>query len=154
MSEGYDEEYEVEIDEEEEPSNLRKAARRGSKAARENELLRKKLAFYEAGIPMNDPKMKYFINGYDGEISAEAIKMAALEAGFIGEPAPSQQESSVNQEVFSAQQRVMDASRGAAIVNNSEANAMAMLEQAMEEGGVEAMLDMAQQFGMQIGEVE
>jgi hypothetical protein len=31
---------------------------------------------------------------------------------------------------------------------------MAMLEQAMEEGGVEAMLDMAQQFGMQIGEVE
>jgi hypothetical protein len=156
MSTGYDEEYEVEIDsEEEEPSNLRKAARRGSKATRENELLKKKLAFYEAGIPMNDPKMKYFINGYDGEISADAIRMAALEAGFIGEPATQpEQNSSSNQEVFSAQQRVMDASRGAVITSNSEESAMAMLEQAMEEGGVEAMLEMAQQFGMQIGEVE
>jgi hypothetical protein len=104
---------------------------------------------------MNDPKMKYFVNGYDGEISVDAIRSAALEAGFIGEPVQQiEQESSANQEVFSAQQRVTNASRGAVITNNSEESAMALLEQAMEEGGVEAMLDMAQQFGMQIGEVE
>jgi hypothetical protein len=51
MSTGYDEEYEVDIDsEEEEPSNLRKAARRGSKAARENELLRKNWLFMRLGF--------------------------------------------------------------------------------------------------------
>ena len=155
MSTSYDEEYEVEIDEDEEqePSNLRKAARRGSKASKENEMLRRKLAFYEAGIPMNDPKIKYFINGYDGEISSDSIRAAALEAGFIGSQKPEEVNAN-NQEVFSAQQRVVEASRGANAHQNSEASAMALLEQAMEEGGVEAMLDMAQQFGMQIGEVE
>lgn len=43
----------------------------------------KKLAFVEAGIPLNSPMAKYFIKGYDGELTPEAIREAAMEAQLI-----------------------------------------------------------------------
>lgn len=43
----------------------------------------KKLAFMEAGVPLDSPMAKYFIKGYDGELSSEAIREAALEAQLI-----------------------------------------------------------------------
>ena len=43
----------------------------------------KKLTFMEAGINASDPKFKYFLKGYDGEFSAEAIRQAAEEAQLI-----------------------------------------------------------------------
>jgi hypothetical protein len=43
----------------------------------------RKMAFMEAGINASDPKFKYFVKGYDGELSAEAIQQAALEAQLI-----------------------------------------------------------------------
>jgi hypothetical protein len=90
--------------------------------------------------------MNYFIKGYDGEMSAEAIRQAALEAGFIA----SQQ--SVNDSAVTAnaaaQQRVMSASSGVSFEGLSEDAALAQLEAAMEEGGIEAMLDVARQFGI------
>jgi hypothetical protein len=43
----------------------------------------KKLTFMEAGIDTSDPKFKYFLKGYDGELNPEAIREAALEAQLI-----------------------------------------------------------------------
>lgn len=43
----------------------------------------RRLAFVEAGIKLDDPKAKYFVNGYDGEIDPDAIRQAAIEAGFL-----------------------------------------------------------------------
>jgi len=43
----------------------------------------KKLTFMEAGINVSDPKFKYFVKGYDGEYSADAIRQAAEEAQLI-----------------------------------------------------------------------
>lgn len=156
MSDNYiEDDFDQDLDNEEQESasDLRKAARRGAKAQKELEMLRKELAFYKAGISMDDPKMRYFVKGYDGEMTAEAIRNAALEAGFIASQQQSEQvDDGVQQQVFSAQQRVMAASAGAMVPDNSEAAALSMMEQAMEEGGIDAMLDVARQFGIQVGE--
>jgi hypothetical protein len=50
--------------------------------------------------------------------------------------------------VADAQQRVMAASAGAVAEDNSEAAALARLESALAEGGVEAMLDVARSYGV------
>lgn len=69
---------------------LREAAERGKTATAENAELKRKIAFMEAGIDTNDPKAKYFVKGYEGELTTEAIKAEAAEAGILGEkPAPS-----------------------------------------------------------------
>lgn len=61
--------------------NAREMKARAEKAERS-------LAFATAGIKLDDPKNKYFVNGYDGEIKPEDIKKAALEAGFLAEEKP------------------------------------------------------------------
>lgn len=56
--------------------------------ALELETLKKKMAFVEAGIDVNAPQAKYFVKGYDGEVSADAIRAAAQEINLL----PQQQE--------------------------------------------------------------
>jgi Zn-dependent peptidase ImmA (M78 family) len=51
--------------------------------AQEFESLKRKMAFAEAGIDVNAPQAKYFIKGYDGEVSAEAIRAAAQEVNLL-----------------------------------------------------------------------
>ena len=51
--------------------------------AQELETLKRKMAFAEAGIDVNAPEAKYFIKGYDGEVSAEAIRAAAQEVNLL-----------------------------------------------------------------------
>lgn len=46
----------------------------------------KKLAFIEAGVPLESPMAKYFIKGYDGDLNPEAIREAAVEAQLIAPP--------------------------------------------------------------------
>jgi len=43
----------------------------------------RELAFVKAGIDTADPMAKYFVKGYDGEISPDAIRAAAIEARLI-----------------------------------------------------------------------
>lgn len=47
-----------------------------TKAARE-------LAFVKAGIDPDSPRHRYFAKGYDGELTVDAIKAEAAEAGLI-----------------------------------------------------------------------
>lgn len=61
---------------EKEVAELRKEKAEAAQAKRE-------LAFAKAGIPMDTPMAKYFIKGYDGELTPEAIKEAATEAGLV-----------------------------------------------------------------------
>lgn len=51
--------------------------------AAEFESLKRKMAFAEAGIDVNAPVAKYFIKGYEGEITPEAIRAAAEEAQIL-----------------------------------------------------------------------
>jgi ribosomal protein L12E/L44/L45/RPP1/RPP2 len=153
MSTNYaDEDYDTdEVDESEaseSPRGLRRAANKGKKLESENQQLKRELAFFKAGIDTDDPRMKYFAKGYEGELTAEAVRQAAMEAGFIQTQSAAQ--NAQNQEIASAQQRVLTASAGAIYEDSSEDAAFSRLEQAMEEGGVDAMMEVARQYGIPI----
>jgi hypothetical protein len=49
----------------------------------EAEMAKRELLFLKAGINPDDPKAKYFVKGYDGELSVEAIRTAAEESSYI-----------------------------------------------------------------------
>jgi hypothetical protein len=73
--------------------------------AKEAEAATRELAFVKAGVDPDSAAAKYFVKGYDGELTAEAIRAAAEEASLI----PSQRK-----EVAAEQQawnRVAQASR-------------------------------------------
>lgn len=155
MSDNYtDDDLDTEMDEysDETPRGLRRAANKAKKLEAELNSLRRELAFAKAGIPMNDPRMSYFIKGYDGELDADAIREAAEEAGFLQVEQAQPQAPQVSQQApeAAATQRVMRASVGAATEDISEDAAIARMEEAMQEGGIEALLEVAQQYGIPI----
>jgi hypothetical protein len=45
----------------------------------------RKLAFVEAGVDINAPASRYFVKGYDGDMTADAIRQAAQEVNLIGD---------------------------------------------------------------------
>jgi hypothetical protein len=53
---------------------LEKLAEEGKEALAENKQLKKERAFVQAGIPLEDKRASYFIAGYQGEESPEAIR--------------------------------------------------------------------------------
>lgn len=56
--------------------------------AAEFETLKREMAFTKAGIDLNAPMARYFVKGYDGEVSPEAIRKAAEEANLIQPSVP------------------------------------------------------------------
>ncbi len=132
--------------------SLRRAANSKKQLEQELNEARKELAFAKAGINPDDPKMKYFVKGYDGEMSSDAVRQAALEAGFLtASPSQQAQQAQQVQQLAQSQQNVMAASVGAISEDMSENSALANLEAAMNEGGMSAMLDVARQYGIPIG---
>lgn len=49
----------------------------------ESESTKRELAFVKAGIDPSDAAAKYFVKGYDGELTQDAIKQAAIEARLL-----------------------------------------------------------------------
>ena len=108
------------------PKALRRQANKAKKLEAELTAMRRELAFARAGLPMDDPKMSYFIKGYEGDLESDAIRSAALEAGFL-QSATTVQEAPKAPDL-SAQTRIMQASAGAAVEDISENAAIARLE--------------------------
>ncbi len=79
--------------------------------ALESELagLKRTEAFRTAGLDPTDARQSYFVKGYDGEVDADAIRQAALTAGFITETDQVGQAPGQFREELAAQQRVADA---------------------------------------------
>jgi hypothetical protein len=73
--------------------------------AKEAEAAQRELAFVKAGVDPDSAAAKYFVKGYDGELTAEAIRAAAEEASLI----PSQRKEVVAEQ--QAWNRVAQASR-------------------------------------------
>lgn len=150
MSDNYTDEVLEDDDfdaEDQTPKALRRQANKAKKLEAELTAMRRELAFARAGLPMDDPRMSYFVKGYEGELESDSIRAAALEAGFLQQQARSEAAPAPD---LSAQTRIMQASAGAAVEDISEAAALGRLEQAMNEGGVEAMLQVAQEYGLPI----
>lgn len=125
--------------------NLRAKARKADQYERELENLKRELAFTKAGIPMEDPKMGYFVKGYEGDLDPSSIKQAAIDAGFIA--APQQQADPVLDQAREGQQRVLAASAGTEPVDDG-AGIQYGMEQAYNEGGLEGLSAFTQQYGV------
>jgi hypothetical protein len=48
----------------------------------------RELAFVKAGVDPSSPMAKYFMKAYDGELTPDAIKEAAIEAQIVGTQKP------------------------------------------------------------------
>ena len=129
------------------PKGLRRAAGKSKKLESELAQAKRELAFAKAGIDPDDPRMKYFVKGYDGDLTAGAVRQAAVEAGFIQDSQQDEHNQAV-QQAAASQQRVMKAASGAIVEDASEEAAYARLQQAMDEGGVDAMLQVAREYGI------
>lgn len=62
---------------------LEKENREYKKMLADAEQAKREVNFLKAGIDPTEPKFKYFVKGYDGELSPEAIRLAAEEAQLV-----------------------------------------------------------------------
>lgn len=62
---------------------LEKEAKELRRQVAEFSQTQREMSFVKAGIQTDDPKFKYFLKGYDGDLSPEAIRQAAEEAQLI-----------------------------------------------------------------------
>ena len=151
MSDGY---IEDEYDEDDTSiKGLRRAANKAKKLEAEMESMKRELAFARAGLPLDDPSLSYFVKGYDGDLEADSILEAAEAAGFI-EFVEDDDDEQAQQYVDPAQDRVMAAAAGGMAENVTEAAALSRMEDALKEGGVDALLSVAQEYGVPIAAEE
>lgn len=94
---------------------LRKASKERDDLSRQLEAHTRELAFSRARLDVEDPKLKYFIKGYEGDLTPEAIRAQAEADGFV----QSQQQDTKREDVR-AQQRITRASSGASETPNPE----------------------------------
>lgn len=89
---------------------LRQKARQADELAAKLATMERNEAFRSAGLDPNDPKAKYFVKGYDGEVNVDAIRTAATEAGFLA----SQQDQNQPSQGYTpdAMQRIFAATAG------------------------------------------
>jgi hypothetical protein len=100
--------------------------------------------FIEAGIDPKNTQHQYFMRGYDGEITVDAIKAKATEAGFLSAPEPDAEQTAA----LEAGQRVAAAASGAPAAGAAnEASIRAEMEAAQKTGGKEAVLAVARKYG-------
>jgi hypothetical protein len=151
-----DDDFEYEDDDQGEPertprewADLRRARKAKDKAERELASLRRQMAFRDAGISPDDPKFSYFVKGYDGEVSAEAIRAEALKAGFLTE----EKVEEGSREEIAAAGRITDVAQGAVPAGYESADTI-QLDEAFRTGGVEGMLQFLAQKGIPINSHE
>jgi len=95
---------------------LEARANAGDEAVAELAQLRRELSFRDAGVDPNSKQGQYFMRGYDGEMTADAIRAEAAELGLTGQPVQTQQP----QVDFGAEQRIAMAADDAGPVANPE----------------------------------
>jgi hypothetical protein len=141
MSDNYNE---PDDDGDEDFKNLRAKAKKADQYERENLSLKREMAFVKAGIPMEDPRMGYFVKGYEGDLEPSSIKQAAIDAGFI---AAEVVVDPVLDQARAGQQRVLAASSGSAPVDDGAGIAYGM-QQAYAEGDLDGLSAYTAQYGI------
>ena len=94
----------------------KQATREANEAKAEANAAKRELALMKAGIDLESPTGKLFVKAYDGEISPEAIKVAATEYGLIATS-----ETPEVQSDLAALNRVSQASSGSTAAISSSA---------------------------------
>lgn len=96
---------------------LEEKARKADELAAQVEQLTRDSVFNSALSGIDHPGLGYFKDGYKGDLTAEAIRQAAIEAGFgreNAEPPPAPQQTSPQPPDLAAHQRMAAAAVGSA----------------------------------------
>ena len=97
---------------------LESRAKAGDEAIAELQQLRRELSFRDAGVNPNSKQGQYFIRGYDGEMTVDAIRAEAAELGLTGESnTPAVQAPPID---YGAEQRIAMAADDAGPVSSPE----------------------------------
>lgn len=126
---------------------LRDAVKRVKPVYDENANLKRENAFLKAGISTEDPRLAYFAAGYQGDLNPEAIKAEAIRAGFIEAPNDPAAAATAN-----AQTRVVAASNGAQVQDASVDGSLQRIEDAFQQGGVQAVTALAESLGIALSD--
>jgi ribosomal protein L12E/L44/L45/RPP1/RPP2 len=131
---------------------LREANRATREAVERENAAKREAAFLRAGIDPDDTRLSYFVKGYDGDLKADLIKQAAIDAGFIQAPAPTpeqQEQTAAQQQALAAQQRVAAVGQaGPGATPDLAVQQRQALEDAYKAGGIEAMTAAMQAMGV------
>lgn len=95
---------------------LEDRAKAGDEAVAQLAQLQRELSFRDAGVDPNTKQGQYFMRGYDGEMTADAIRAEAAELGLTGQSVQAQQP----QVDYGAEQRIAMAADDAGPVTNPE----------------------------------
>jgi len=96
-------------------------AKAGDEAVARLAQLEREVAFRDAGVDPANKQGQYFMKGYDGEMTVEAIRLEAAELGLIGASASDTQEPSID---YEAERRISMAADDAGPVTNPELDAL------------------------------
>jgi hypothetical protein len=126
---------------------LRREKREREKSDERAKTAEKDLAFMRAGIDTStNPMAGYFVKGYDGEITPEAIKAKAIEVGLLQAPPPPEPDP-VKQANLAAGERIATTAQGGGSITPA---GTAALDEAFVQGGTEAMIQAAREMGIPI----
>ncbi len=107
-------------------------AKAGDEAVAELAQLRRELSFRDAGIDPASKQGQYFMRGYDGEMTVDAIRNEASELGLVGESNTPSIQTAPNID-YGAEQRIAMAADDAGPVANPELDALLMKAQSEQE---------------------
>lgn len=107
-------------------------------AEAERDAAKREAAFLRAGINPDDARLSYFVRGYNGDLTADAIKQAAVDAGFVAPPPPDPQQQQ-NQQDVDTLSRVAGFQAGAQEAPGQAEVAIAAMKDAIESGGTDAL---------------
>jgi len=96
-------------------------AKAGDEAVARLAQLEREVAFRDAGVDPANKQGQYFMKGYEGEMTVEAIRLEATELGLIGASASDTQEPSID---YEAERRISMAADDAGPVTNPELDAL------------------------------
>jgi len=95
---------------------LEDRAKAGDEAVAQLAQLQRELSFRDAGVDPSSKQGQYFMRGYDGEMTVDAIRAEAAELGLTGQPVQAQQP----QIDYGAEQRIAMVADDAGPVTNPE----------------------------------
>jgi len=126
-------------------ATLRRTASKAKKAEADALQAKRELAFLRAGVDLDDPRSTYFVKGYDGEVSVDAIRSAAIEAGFI-----QQKEQPPSPDALGAERIRAAASGGIPINGGGLDGVAARMDDAYRQGGNQALVNQLEREGFPI----
>lgn len=103
--------------------DLEARASAGDEAVAELAQLRRELSFRDAGVDPTSKQGQYFMRGYDGEMTVEAIRAEASELGLTGENQIPQTQTAPLVD-YGAEERIAMAADDAGPVTNPDLDAL------------------------------